>query len=213
MARRFALRLPLTVLVVVLLMVLAAPGGAPARPAAASGPAHPFQDPSLSVAARVNDLLGRLTLDEKLGLLHQSQKAIPRLGIPYFKSGTEALHGVAWSNDIDNGWQQVFADRATVFPQAVGLASTWDPDLMERVGSAVGDEARAYNEINPSLWGLQLWAPVVNLLRDPRWGRNEEGYSEDPQLTGVMRAAAGCECRAGICIFLSSYSGNSFPDR
>lgn len=191
MARRFPLRLPLTVLVVVLLMVLAAPGGAPARPAAASGPAHPFQDPSLSVAARVNDLLGRLTLDEKLGLLHQSQKAIPRLGIPYFKSGTEALHGVAWSNDIDNGWQQVFADRATVFPQAVGLASTWDPDLMERVGSAVGDEARAYNEINPSLWGLQLWAPVVNLLRDPRWGRNEEGYSEDPQLTGVMSTRYG----------------------
>jgi beta-glucosidase len=190
-ARRFFLRLPLIALAVVLLTVLAAPGQAPARPAASTDPVYPFQDPSLSVAARVNDLLGRLTLDEKLGLLHQSQKAIPRLGIPYFKAGTEALHGVAWSNDIDHGWQQVLADRATVFPQAVGLASTWDPDLVERVGSAVGDEARAYNEINPRLWGLQLWAPVVNLLRDPRWGRNEEGYSEDPQLTGVMSTRFG----------------------
>ncbi|MBW8751587.1 MAG: glycoside hydrolase family 3 C-terminal domain-containing protein, partial [Propionibacteriales bacterium] len=177
--------------------MLATPGRAPARPAAApasaaeSGSSYPFQDPSLSVAARVNDLLGRLTLDEKLGLLHQSQKAIPRLGIPYFKAGTEALHGLAWSNDIDNGWQQAFPDRATVFPQAVGLASTWDPDLVEQVGSAVGDEARAYNEINPRLWGLQLWAPVVNLLRDPRWGRNEEGYSEDPELTGVISTRYG----------------------
>lgn len=191
MARRFLLRLPVTVLAVVLLTVLATAGGAPARPAASSGSGHPFQDPSLSVAARVNDLLGRLTLDEKLGLLHQSQDAIPRLDIPYFKGGTEALHGVAWSNDIDNGWQQVLADRATVFPQAVGLASTWNPDLVERVGSAVGDEARAYNEINPRAWGLQLWAPVVNLLRDPRWGRNEEGYSEDPHLTGVVSTRYG----------------------
>ena len=103
MARRFPFRLPLAVLAVVLVTVLTAPSGAPARPAASSGPEHPFQDPSLSVTARVNDLLDRLTLEEKLGLLHQSQRPIPRLGIPYFKAGTEALHGVAWSNDIDHG--------------------------------------------------------------------------------------------------------------
>jgi beta-glucosidase len=76
-----------------------------------------------------------------------------------------------------------------VFPQAVGLASTWDPALIERVGAAVGDEARGYHSENPDVWGLNLWAPVVNLLRDPRWGRNEEGYSEDPHLTGVISTA------------------------
>ncbi len=103
---------------------------------AAQSAEYPFRNPGLPVAKRVDDLLGRLTLDERLSLLHQSQAAIPRLGIPYFKAGTEALHGVAWSNDLDNNWSQVLADRATVFPQAVGLASTWDPALIKRVGSA-----------------------------------------------------------------------------
>jgi beta-glucosidase len=78
-----------------------------------------------------------------------------------------------------------------VFPQAVGLASTWDTALLERVGAAVGDEARGYHSQDPDLWGLNLWAPVVNLLRDPRWGRNEEGYSEDPTLTGAVSVAYG----------------------
>ncbi|PVG84072.1 beta-glucosidase [Nocardioides gansuensis] len=168
------------------------PAPATALPVVASQlDALPFRNPDLPVEQRVADLLGRLTLDEKLSLLHQSQAAIPRLDIPYFKAGTEALHGVAWSNDIDDGWKQVLADRATVFPQAVGLASTWDPALVRRVGSAVGDEARAYNTLNPRQWGLQVWAPVVNLLRDPRWGRNEEGYSEDPLLTSEIATAYG----------------------
>lgn len=150
----------------------------------------PFRDPSLPVEQRVADLLGRLTLPEKLGLLHQSQEAIPRLGIPYHKNGTEALHGVAWSNDLNDGWNQKLAS-GTVFPQAVGLASTWDPELVKKVGSAVGDEVRGYHATDPTLWGLQVWAPVVDPLRDPRAGRNEEGYSEDPLLTGAMATAYG----------------------
>ena len=139
---------------------------------------------------RVDDLMGRLTLDEKIALLHQYQPAIPRLGIGVFKAGTEALHGVAWSNDFDNNGTVVTAN-ATAFPQALGLASTWDPRLIRRVGSVVGDEARGLHAQNPTVWGLNLWAPVVNLLRDPRWGRNEEGYSEDPALTSAIATAYG----------------------
>jgi beta-glucosidase len=168
-----------------LVIALTVPGQA-----VAAEPGYPFRDPSLPLEKRVDDLLGRLTLDEKLGLLHQSQNAIPRLGVPYFKTGTEALHGVAWSNDVNDNWSQKLA-QGTVFPQAIGLASTWDPALVKKVGSAVGDEARGYNAVDPDVWGLQVWAPVVNLLRDPRWGRNEEGYSEDPLLTGAISTAYG----------------------
>src|SRR3954471_4802305 len=139
----------------------------------------PFRNPDLPLEVRLNDLTGRLTLDEKISLLHQYQPAIPRLGIASFRTGTEALHGVAWLGE------------ATVFPQAVGLGSTWDPDLIKRVGSAVGDEARAFNKLDPAKNGLNLWAPVVNQLRDPRWGRNEEGYSEDPLLTSEIATAYG----------------------
>ncbi|WP_432968756.1 glycoside hydrolase family 3 C-terminal domain-containing protein [Dactylosporangium sp. CA-233914] len=147
-----------------------------------------FRNPRLPMQVRVDDLVGRLTLDEKISLLHQYQPAIPRLGIGLFKSGTEALHGVAWSNDIhDNG--NVVTATATQYPQAIGLASTWDPALLKRIGSAVGDEARDLHAANPDVFGLNLWAPVVNPLRDPRWGRNEEGYSEDPWLTGRLATA------------------------
>ncbi|MHB9756858.1 glycoside hydrolase family 3 C-terminal domain-containing protein [Streptomyces sp. BYX5S] len=159
---------------------LAVPGAtiAAAAPSVASA-TYPFRDPSHSVGARVKDLLGRLTLDEKVSLLHQYQPAIDRLGIRSFRTGTEALHGVAWLG------------KATVFPQAIGLASTWDTALLERVGAAVGDEARGFQQERPAGWGLNLWAPVVNLLRDPRWGRNEEGYSEDPYLSGALSTAYG----------------------
>ncbi|MEU6077453.1 glycoside hydrolase family 3 C-terminal domain-containing protein [Micromonospora sp. NPDC047074] len=125
----------------------------------------------------VDDLLDRLTLPEKLGLLHQWQAAVPRLGLPPFRTGTEALHGVAWLG------------RATVFPQAVGLASSWNPELIRTVGDAVGDEVRAKHHADPEQVGLNVWAPVVNPLRDPRWGRNEEGWSEDPWLTGRLATA------------------------
>ncbi|GAA3135724.1 glycoside hydrolase family 3 protein [Planomonospora alba] len=161
-------------------------GAAPAHAA----PEYPFRDPALPLRQRVDDLLGRLTLAEKVSWLHQYQPAVERLGIGPFKTGTEALHGVAWSTDVDDGGDVVTA-KGTVFPQAVGLASTWNPELVKKVGEAVGTEARGYHAENPRVWGLQLWAPVVNLLRDPRWGRNEEGYSEDPLLTGAVSTAYG----------------------
>ncbi|WP_431934410.1 glycoside hydrolase family 3 C-terminal domain-containing protein [Micromonospora sp. RP3T] len=126
---------------------------------------------------RVDDLLARLTVGEKLGLLHQWQAPVPRLGLPGFRTGTEALHGVAWLGE------------ATVFPQALGLAASWNPDLITAVGAAVGDEVRAKHRADPNRVGLNVWAPVVNPLRDPRWGRNEEGWSEDPWLTGRLATA------------------------
>jgi beta-glucosidase len=160
-----------------------------------SAPAHaaaelPFRNPALPLETRIGDLVGRLTLDEKISLLHQYQPAVPRLGLGVFKSGTEALHGVAWSNSYTQNGAKIDA-TATVFPQAVGLASTWDPELLRRVGSAVGDELRGFHAQDPVTWGLNTWAPVVNLLKDPRWGRNEEGYSEDPLLSGAVATAYG----------------------
>ncbi|WP_447002891.1 beta-glucosidase family protein [Saccharothrix isguenensis] len=137
----------------------------------------PFRDPGLPVEARVSDLLGRLTDEEKVALLHQRQQAVPRLGLAEFHTGTEALHGVAWLGP------------ATVFPQAVGLAASWDLGLVRRVGEATGVEARGFHHRDPVAHGLNVWAPVVNPLRDPRWGRNEEGYSEDPTLTAAMGTA------------------------
>ena len=136
-----------------------------------------FQDPGRTLSDRVTDLLARLSLPEKVALLNQHQAAVPRLGVGPFRTGTEALHGVAWLGE------------ATVFPQAVGLGSTWDPDLVRRVGAAVGDEVRGLHQKDPAGVGLNVWAPVVNPLRDPRWGRNEEGYAEDPWLTGVLGTA------------------------
>jgi beta-glucosidase len=171
--------------------VLTAAFAAPANAAAATTTGAPFRNHRLPLRARVDDLLGRLTLPEKVSLLHQYQPAIPRLDMALFKTGTEALHGIAWSTDITSTPNpgDVRTAVATVFPQAVGLGSTWDADLIRRVGSVVGDEIRGYYSDNPVVWGLNAWAPVVNLLRDPRWGRNEEGYSEDAYLTGVISTA------------------------
>ncbi|MDQ0297985.1 beta-glucosidase [Salibacterium salarium] len=138
---------------------------------------YPFQNPNLSVEKRVDDLVSRLTIDEKISMMHQYQPEIPRLGVEAFKTGTEALHGVSWLGE------------ATVFPQAVGLGSTWNTDLVKRVGNTVGKEVRGYHAEDPSLNGLNVWAPVVDPLRDPRWGRNEEGYSEDPTVTGEISTA------------------------
>lgn len=142
-----------------------------------SAGAGTFRDRHRPLDDRVADLLGRLTMAEKVALLHQQQAPVPRLGLGPFHTGTEVLHGLAWLGP------------ATVFPQAVGLSSTWNPELVKRVGNAVGDEARGFHHKDPSRGGLNVWAPVVNLLRDPRWGRNEEGYAEDPLLTGVMATA------------------------
>ncbi|GAA1599387.1 glycoside hydrolase family 3 C-terminal domain-containing protein [Kribbella hippodromi] len=140
---------------------------------------EPCRDPARPLDERVDDLLARLTTDEKIALLHQHQAPIARLGIGAFRTGTEALHGVAWHGP------------ATVFPQAIGLAAGWNPELVRAVGAAVGDEVRVFHHKDPAGVGLNVWAPVVNPLRDPRWGRNEEGYAEDPWLTGVIATAYG----------------------
>ncbi|WP_243741045.1 glycoside hydrolase family 3 protein [Streptomyces sp. 8K308] len=136
----------------------------------------PFRDPALSVAERVADLLGRLTLDERLAMLHQFAPAVPRLGLPAFRTGQEALHGVAWMG------------KATVFPQAVGLGATWDDELVRAVGEATGREVRAKRASDERV-GLNVWSPTVNLLRHPLWGRNEEGYAEDSALTAALATA------------------------
>lgn len=128
------------------------------------------------LSRQADEILGQLTTGEKIGLLHQWSPGVPRLGIAPFRTGTEALHGAAWLGP------------ATVFPQAVGLGATWDPDLLAAVGAAVGAEVRALHRRDPAV-SLNVWAPVVNLLRDPRWGRNEEGYSEDPLLTARLATA------------------------
>ncbi|MEU1663959.1 glycoside hydrolase family 3 C-terminal domain-containing protein [Streptomyces sparsogenes] len=142
----------------------------------------PFRDPALPIDKRVDDLLGRLTLDERIALLHQYAPAVERLGVASFRTGTEALHGVSWLGE------------ATVFPQAVGLGATWDEELVHEVAEAVSVELRAFHYHRPTANGvgtnsLHAWAPVVNLLRDPRWGRNEEGYSEDPVHTARLGTA------------------------
>ncbi|MBD3922309.1 glycoside hydrolase family 3 C-terminal domain-containing protein [Paenibacillus sp. PR3] len=107
----------------------------------------------------------------------QYQIAVERLGIQAYKHGTEAAHGIAWLGE------------ATGYPQPIGLACTWDKDLLKRIGSAIGDEARGFYKKNPTHNGLTLWAPTVDMERDPRWGRTEEAYGEDPVLAGKLTAA------------------------
>lgn len=136
----------------------------------------PFRDPQQPFGARIDDLLQRLTPDERIAMLHQFTPPVERLGLAAFRTGQEALHGVAWMGG------------ATVFPQAVGLGATWNDDLVRRVGEAVGNEVRAKRRSDERV-GLNVWAPTVNLLRHPLWGRGEEGYSEDPALTSAIAVA------------------------
>lgn len=135
-----------------------------------------FRDHRLPAPERARDLLSRLSRDERVAMLHQHAPAVERLGLAPFHTGCEALHGVAWLGE------------ATVFPQPVGLAATWDTDLVRRVGDATASEVRAKHRADPSV-SLNVWAPVVNTLRHPAWGRNEEGYSEDPHLTAHLATA------------------------
>jgi beta-glucosidase len=142
-----------------------------------------YVDPSLPTDQRVNDLVSRLTLDEKVSQMQDVAAAIPRLGIPAYNWWNEALHGVAR------------AGNATVFPQAIGLAATWDTDLIHRVADVISTEARAkYNDAlahdNTSRYfGLTFWSPNINIFRDPRWGRGQETYGEDPFLTSRIGVA------------------------
>ena len=137
----------------------------------------PFENPDLPLETRVNDLVSRFTLDEKINLMCQYQDEVPRLGVKKYKHGTEAAHGIAWLGE------------ATMFPQPVGLACTWDEELLRQVGEAIGTEARGFFRRDPDRNGLTLWAPTVDMERDPRWGRNEEAYGEDPILAGKLTAA------------------------
>lgn len=140
----------------------------------------PYQNPSISEEQRVNDLVSRLTLKEKADQLLYTAPAIPRLGIPSYNWWNEALHGVAR------------AGYATVFPQSITIANSWDEGLMYNVANAISDEARAkYHESrrrgNTGIYhGLTFWSPNINIFRDPRWGRGHETYGEDPFLTGRL---------------------------
>jgi len=142
-----------------------------------------YLDSSISVTERAHDLVGRLTLEEKVGLMSHESKAVARLNIPQYNYWNEALHGIARSG------------RATVFPQAIGMAATWDKSLIREVASAIGDEGRAKyhaalrrNGYTAQYRGLTMWSPNVNIFRDPRWGRGQETWGEDPFLTGEMAA-------------------------
>jgi len=144
---------------------------------------YPFRDPDLPLEKRLDDLLSRLTLDEKISQMVNTAPAISRLGIPEYDWWNECLHGVAR------------AGVATVFPQAIGLAATWDADLLYRVASAISDEARAKHHeflrhgLRGRYQGLTFWSPNINIFRDPRWGRGMETYGEDPYLTGTLAVA------------------------
>ena len=144
----------------------------------------PFRNPSLPIEERVNDLVSRMTLEEKVSQMVHAAPAIPRLGIPEYNWWSEGLHGAAREG------------YATVFPQAIGLAATFDPDLLHREADVIATEFRAkyeerLREKGFSDWyhGLTVWSPNINIFRDPRWGRGQETYGEDPFLTAQMGVA------------------------
>ena len=141
---------------------------------------YPFQNPSLTIDERIEDLMGRLTLEEKCKLMRNGSPAIPRLGIPQWDWWSEALHGVG-----RNG-------LSTTFPSCIGMAASFDEDLVEQVFTAVSDEARAkYTKAQREgkvgkYRCLSFWTPTINIFRDPRWGRGQESYGEDPFLNARM---------------------------
>src|SRR5258708_4656907 len=119
-----------------------------------------YLDPDQPLEARIQDLLGRMTLEEKVSQMGNNAPAIPRLQIPEYHWWNEALHGVA------------SAGGATIFPQSIGLACAWNPELMGKIGSAVSDEAGVLHRRGKL--GVDVGCPVVNIARDPRWGRTQE---------------------------------------
>jgi len=156
------------------------------QPSFAQQPAGPplYKDPSLPLEQRVNDLVSRMTLEEKVSQLTHVADAVPRLGIPGYNWWNEGLHGVAR------------AGAATVFPQAIGMAATFDEPLMRQIGDVISTEFRAkyYATVHAdgsADWyrGLTVWSPNINIFRDPRWGRGQETYGEDPYLTSHMGVA------------------------
>src|SRR5579863_2327999 len=160
----------------------AAPEASPSQ-AQADSPSStplPYLDTRLTPRERAHDLVGRMTLEEKANQLEDWATSIPRLGIPDYETWNESLHGVAR------------AGYATVFPQAIGMAATWDPSMVQSMGEVISDEARAkYNQAQREdnhriFFGLTFWSPNINIFRDPRWGRGQETYGEDPFLTSRL---------------------------
>jgi len=142
--------------------------------------AQAYRDPDLPIEQRAADLVGRMTVEEKAAQMQNAAPAIPRLGIPAYDYWNEALHGVAR------------AGEATVFPQAIGMAATWDKELFHAEGAVIATEGRAkYNQAQRErnfdrYYGLTFWSPNINIFRDPRWGRGQETLGEDPYLTGTL---------------------------
>ncbi|HEX4030352.1 MAG TPA: glycoside hydrolase family 3 C-terminal domain-containing protein [Terracidiphilus sp.] len=145
--------------------------------------AMPFRNATLPIPERVNDLVSRMTLDEKVSQVIDRAAGIPRLDIPTYNWWSEGLHGIARSG------------FATMFPQAIGNAATWDAPLIHGIGAVVSTEARAkYNDAiahgnHDRYYGLTIWSPNINIFRDPRWGRGQETYGEDPFLTATLGTA------------------------
>jgi beta-glucosidase len=152
-------------------------------PAALAQSSLPYQNPALPTERRVADLVSRMTLEEKVSQMQNTAPGIPSLGVPAYDWWNEALHGVARSG------------YATVFPQAIGMAASWDTGLIHREAEIISTEARAkYGDAvahgNHSIYyGLDFWSPNINIFRDPRWGRGQETYGEDPYLTGRLGVA------------------------
>jgi beta-glucosidase len=142
---------------------------------------YKFQDPSVKLEERVDDIISQMTLDEKVGQMLNAAPAIPRLGVPAYNWWSECLHGVARTSF-----------KVTVYPQAVGMAATFDRNSIHAMGDYTAEEGRAiYNESIKNdkhgiYLGLTYWTPNINIFRDPRWGRGQETYGEDPYLTGEM---------------------------
>jgi beta-glucosidase len=138
----------------------------------------PFQDPALPLQERVRDLISRLTVEEKAGFIPTRNAAVERLGIAVWGFGAEGAHG--------------FVDREgknTTFPQTIGLAAGWNRELLRKVGEVAATEARVFYKTHGRKSGLAIWAPTIDMERDPRWGRTEEGYGEDPFLAGELSSS------------------------
>ncbi len=153
---------------------------------AGAAPEHyPFQDPTLPLEQRIDNILSLMTLDEKINAL-STDSGVKRLGIPSFGS-SEGIHGVVQRGNAERGFPTI---PTTQFPQPPGMGATWDPDLVKQAAAVEGDEARYITQSaryhHPM---LMLWGPQADLARDPRWGRSEEVYSEDPFLAGTMATA------------------------
>src|SRR3954467_2181617 len=157
---------------------------APLVVSAQTGTSQPWFNPALSPSERIEPLIAQMTLAEKASQLVNQARAISRLGIPAYNWWSEALHGVARNGE------------GTVFPEPIGLAATFDPALIQDMGVAIGTEARVKYDMAggdrdaPGIYqGLDFWSPNINIFRDPRWGRGQETYGEDPFLTAKLGAA------------------------